>query len=278
MSNLESLSHAINAEHANSMKEEGSKGSLKGSPKPVKLSSPTFDLPPPPPPAPAKKEKESAKEIERIQKEQERKGQEKRKAELIRKVTQYAENERLGSHFPEALKERASKVSYKDSLESVEGIYEEFMSCLKQNHKRLFVNMMFDQFCNVSEQALVQLAQMPQKRGVGAFLAMNKETIMQPELDEMLIEMSDSYLPGPWTRAAMKMVQVMMMYDVSTIGAMQAAMAAQQKSNNEENEKEEDKREGSLFPDGIASSSSSSSSSHAPAKRFPSKVSGRRGK
>lgn len=266
MSNLASLSHDICASHAASLKEEKSSGgkssssSSPSSPKPVKIELP---------PAPAASKKITEKEIEKFEKEKEKKDQEKKKAELIRKITQYSELESLAHVFPDGLKERGSKISYKDSLETVEGTYEEFMSCLKQNHKKIFVNMMFDQFCNASEIVLVNIAKKPEKQGIGMFLAMNKEKLLHPELDELMIEMSDAYIPGPWARAAMKIANLMMLYDVNLLSQQQMQGGSPASSNNSE-EKEEKERENA--------ESSSSSSSNPSAKRFPAKVPHKRSK
>ena len=270
MSNLEALSHAISAEHASSLREEREKGGRgHSSPKPQRIPIPEVQAPASPK---KEKEKESSKEIEKIKKEQEKKDQEKDKAEKIRKITQYAENENLSGFFPENLKERARKIDYKDSHEHISGIYEEFLSCLKQNHKKMFVDMMFDQlFCPASEVALVQFANMNHKRGIGTFFAMNKNHLLQPELDEIMIEMSDSYIPGPWARMAGKLASVIMSYDVTKLELLTQMQRDQaEKLVREEMEKSKNDRERESTPEPNGRGESQ--------KKFPQKVPNRRGK
>lgn len=250
MSNLGALSHSISAETAMNLKD-GKNNSPKGSPKKIHINEEMM--------MPPKQKKENVKEIKEIQKKYEEKNSEKEKGELLRKIEQYSDNPRLREYFPQSLLD--TKTSPNDSLEKIQGVYKRYASCLKQAHKKMFFSVMFDQVCTGSEMLMVQGLQMSQKRGIGGFLQANKDTVLQPELDELVIELSDDYLPGPGVRAVMKFAQLLMMYDV-------------EKHSNPYQEKEENNLKSSN--EDTVSVENEQQQTKPSSKRFPAKVSNKR--
>lgn len=82
---------------------------------------------------------------------------------------------------------------------------------LRCMRKEMMVNTMFDSFCDLTEEGMVNLLQDRDMEGFSHFMKDNKATV-QLELDELAIEMSDDYIPGAKIRLLMAMGTMIKQY------------------------------------------------------------------
>lgn len=163
-----------------------------------KIEIPKTQTPHAPPPI----QKEILKKIEKISDDQE-------KAELYRKIRAYQKNEKL-KRFLGDFQEPPKKT---DPLDALRNQYTEMTSALKESSKRIMVMNTFDSLLQFGEIGAVQWLQRPEKAGVAAFLSSRKEELFQPELEEIIIELSDDWVPSAKTRLVLKLMQTLMAYD-----------------------------------------------------------------
>jgi hypothetical protein len=172
----------------------------------AKQASPSLSKKLPPPPSAPPKPDHKAQE--RVEKKLEKNQEEKERTELYRKILDYKKNPRLSKFIPEDTP--TPKLS--DSVESLRALHASITSGFKGSAKRLLVNNMFDQILNAAEMGCVQFLLQQEKIGMAQALISNKEQLFQPELEEVIIELSDDWVPSAQTRLAFKMAQAMLAY------------------------------------------------------------------
>lgn len=145
---------------------------------------------------------EAIKRVEKKSEEEERK-------ELYRKIRGYQKNQILRKYLPEGMEPPKKN----DSLEALKNQYGEIESSLKESTKRVMVHQMFDSILQAAEMGAVNFLQMSEKRGLAMQLILHKEEIFEPELEEVIIELEDNWVPSAQTRLAFKLVQCFMAFD-----------------------------------------------------------------
>jgi len=182
-------------------REINSSAALLSAKPPSPSQTKKIEVPPTPKGPPPSIQREVIKKIEKLSDDQER-------VELYRKIRAYQKNERLKKHLSE-FQEPPKKT---DSLEALRNQYAEMTSSLKESSKRMMVMNTFESLLQFGEMGAIQFLQMPEKRGMASFLSSKKEELFQPELEELIIELSDDWVPSARTRLALKVVQACMAY------------------------------------------------------------------
>lgn len=265
MSNLVTMSHNISAETAANMKN-GNGG--RNSPSPKKVRNPLMDIQEEPVAAAPKANKEMEKITREIVKKNERNLEENEREALFDKINQYIESPTLSHYLPESIK--SNPPSPKDSLETLRAIHKRIGSSLKAGHKKLFINTVFDSVMYFTEQGMVKALHMEQKQGMASFMSFHKDLILQPELDEIIIEMGDDYLPDAKTRLFLKVLQTAVAFDNRT---------GLERENEESNISNEQEKEVPITTttsaDGTRQekeTTNEKTNTHQSSKRFPPKV------
>jgi len=173
--NLTNISHAIN--------DSGT--SVKSQPL----------LPPPPPKVTPAKKKEEAKQEEKI----EQRSKEQERVELYSKITHRFHSKYIAKFIPDDIKPPKAT----DSLESLQALDRTLVGFMHRASKEIMVERMFEGFLNAGEMGLVAFLKMDHARGLAAKILEDKEAF-QPELEEIAIELSDSYIPSAKMRLLMK--------------------------------------------------------------------------
>jgi len=176
---LVDLSHAIN--------DTGSKPQLQAPPQP------------PPPKVTAAKKKEEVRQEEKI----EQKSRETEKSELYGKLVHYHHSKHLAKFIPDDLKPPKAT----DSLEVLQAHDKALKGFLYRASKEIFVKRGLESLLNFGEMGLVDMLKLEHWRGVSDAI-MSDEEALQPELEELAIELSDSYVPGPKLRLALKIANI----------------------------------------------------------------------
>ena len=176
--NLIAISHAIN----------------DSGPKP-QLQAPI----PAPPKITAAKKKEEVRQEEKI----EQKSRETERAELYSKITHRFHSKYIAKFIPDDIKPPKAT----DSLESLQALDKTLVGFMHRASKEIMVQRIFEGFIQGGELGLVQFLKMDHARGLAAKILEDKEAF-QPELEEIAIEMSDSYVPSAKMRLLMKVVHV----------------------------------------------------------------------
>lgn len=244
----------------------------KGPNSPIKLRNPNMpENSPPPPPAPA------APKIDReLVKKLEKEKESKEKSDIFKKLNLYFENPKLAQYIPEHME----KPSPKDSLETLKAMHESIQSTMRHAYKSSMIHTFIDQGFHLTEAALVNFAQMNEKRGLGIFMSQNKEAIFGPDLDLLIIETSDDWVPDAKVRVLLKFLQVAMAFNSSVHFSN---IPKEEKEEEEENSKEEkeEKENGSSNSGGGGGSARGNSSPSAATpkgqnargpKKFPKKA------
>lgn len=150
-------------------------------------------------PEPPAKAKKAAKAEEKQTKEEKKEAKEDEGVELRRKVKAYLGNPKFGEMLAEVKEPgpKASDVEWKAA-------YEHIAEVMKASYKELMVRTMFDSGCKAAETVMVQFLQMEAMQGVGAHMTAHRDKF-EPELTEIAIELSNSWVPGPVPRLVFKM-------------------------------------------------------------------------
>lgn len=125
--------------------------------------------------------------------------------ELYRKIRSYLKSKHLKKHLPDDVEPPKENAS----LESLKSTYAYLTSHLKESSKRIIVDQLFDQMLTYSEVGCVQFLKQHEKIGMAKFLSEQKEELFMPELEEIMIELSDSWVPSAQTRLMMKLMKAM---------------------------------------------------------------------
>lgn len=147
-------------------------------------------------------QKEAIKKLEKISDDAER-------SEYYRKIKAYLKNDKLRKHLGECTEPPKKG----DSLEALKAQYQEMTSALKESSKRLLVMNSFDNVLRFAEIGAVQYLHQTEKLGLAAFMIEKKEELFQPELEELIIELSDDWVPSAKVRLGLKIMQVALAYD-----------------------------------------------------------------
>lgn len=177
--NLIAVSHAIN--------DSGAKPQLQPPPQPA------------PPKISAAKKKEETKQEEKI----EQKSREVERSELYSKITHRFHSKYIAKFIPDDIKPPKAT----DSLESLQALDKTLVGFMHRASKEIMVQRIFEGFVQGGELGLVQFLKMDHARGLAAAILEDKEAF-QPELEEIAIELSDSYVPSAKMRLLMKVVHV----------------------------------------------------------------------
>lgn len=161
---------------------------------------------PPPPPAP-KISKASQKSIEKKEEKINEAQETREKTELFTKITEYFESESFAKFIPSHLK--APRPS--DSMETLLALYESIKTARNRSAKRVIVNNLFDSILQGVEIGAVGILHWHHWQGLADDLSANKDDF-QPELEELAIEMSNSWVPDAKSRLALKVLQRMKKY------------------------------------------------------------------
>jgi hypothetical protein len=156
---------------------------------------------PPPQPAPPKitaaKKKEEAKQEEKV----EAKSKEEQRAELYSKITHRFHSKYIAKFIPDDIKPPKAT----DSLESLQALDKTLVGFIHRASKEIMVERMFEGFLNAGEMGMVQFLHWDHARGLSDELLRNKEAF-QPELEEIAIELADSWVPNAKTRLFIKVL------------------------------------------------------------------------
>lgn len=86
--------------------------------------------------------------------------------------------------------------------------------------KEQMVDMMFETGLRTTEEIMVRWAKLDAKRGLANAAMQSKDDLFQPELAELTMELSDSLVPGPGIRFAMKLCKFVQNFDGRVGGGM----------------------------------------------------------
>lgn len=128
---------------------------------------------------------------------------EEERVELYRKIRSYLRSPELKKHLPDDVEPPKENAS----LESLKSLYAYLTSHLKESSKKIIVNQIFDQMLTYSEVGCVQFLKQHEKIGLAKHLSEQKEELFNPELAEIIIELSDSWVPSPQMRLMMKLMK-----------------------------------------------------------------------
>lgn len=158
---------------------------------------------PPPQPAPPKitaaKKKEEVRQEEKV----EQKSRETERSELYSKITHYFHSKHLAKFIPDDIKPPKST----DSLESLQAIDKTIKGFMHRASKEIFVQRALESFINFGETGLVEILKLEHWRGISDEILRDPD-VLQPELEELAIELSDNYVPGPKIRLAVKIANI----------------------------------------------------------------------
>lgn len=168
-------------------------------------TKPNIQLPPPPP-AP-KISKASIKSIEKKEEKASETQETREKTELFTKITEYFESESFAKFIPSHIK--APRPS--DSMETLLAIYESIKTSKNRAAKRLIVENLFDSILQGVELGAVGILHWNHFLGLAEDLKSNRDDF-QPELEELAIEMSNSWVPDAKGRLALKVFRRMKKY------------------------------------------------------------------
>jgi hypothetical protein len=131
------------------------------------------------------------------------------RALLYRKVTEYLRSPYLAPLIPKDIKAPSEKAT----VAELKGIYASIKGALLGEAKRSFVLNMFDNVvADGGEYFFLNFLQDSSKLGLSNYLKSNKE-LFQPELEELAIELSDNYIPGPQARIVLKLISFVQGYN-----------------------------------------------------------------
>jgi hypothetical protein len=162
----------------------------------VKMSA----MPNPPPPAPPKNKPGKSKEQE---KKEEKSEQEKKNLEhkrLYSRLVHYHRSKHISKYIPGDIKEPRPS----DSLESLQAHEELIKGFIHMGSKELVVENMLKGLLGGIEDIAVMGMQMAQYQGLTEALTSDTD-YLQPELEEVAIELPDSYVPSPKIRIFLKL-------------------------------------------------------------------------
>ena len=177
--NLLAISHAIN--------DSGPKPQLQAPPQPA------------PPKITAAKKKEEVRQEEKV----EQKSRETERSELFGKITHYHHSKHLAKFIPDDLKPPKAT----DSLEVLQAHDKALKGFLHRASKEIFVQRGLEAIINFGETGLVEILKLEHWRGISDEILSDPD-VLQPELEELAIELSDSYVPGPKIRLAVKIANI----------------------------------------------------------------------
>jgi len=158
---------------------------------------------PPPQPAPPKITAAKKKEETKVEEKIEAKSREEQRAELFSKITHRFHSKYIAKFIPDDIKPPKAT----DSLESLQALDKTLVGFMHRASKEIMVERMFEGFVNAGEMGLVMFLKMDHARGISQAILQDKEAF-QPELEEIAIELSDSYVPSAKMRLLMKVVHV----------------------------------------------------------------------
>lgn len=121
-------------------------------------------------------------------------------SEIKRKVKQYLTEPKFGDQFAE-VKMPGPKASDAEWLSA----WDQLQAILKSTYKQAMVRIMFQSGCKASETVMVSFLGMAQFEGLEKDVMSNIDDF-EPELTEIAIELSNSWVPGPIPRLAMKVM------------------------------------------------------------------------
>lgn len=131
------------------------------------------------------------------------------RAILYRKVNEYLRSPYLNPLIPKDIKAPSEKAT----VTELKGIYASIKGALLGEAKRAYVLTLFDNVvADGGEFFFLNFLKDSTKLGLSDHLKNNKE-LFQPELEELAIELSDSYIPGPQARILLKLVSFVQNYN-----------------------------------------------------------------
>lgn len=134
------------------------------------------------------------------------------RAELFRKIHEYFNSVHLKGWIPEGMKPPPDSASF----EQLSQMYRSIQSSFKSKAKRQFVDYSLQTVLFSGENLLVSMMKMEEKQNVGKWIYSQKEELLQPELEEIAIELSDDYIPGPHLRLAGKLMALVNQFSNQT--------------------------------------------------------------
>lgn len=203
------MSRNINAEKAEEYESSSSKGSAKKNKGPFGQLSPDLvkkvanqagAVSPPRPPLFDKETKEIVKKVEKNLEQKEG-------AELYRKIVGYLKNPHLNKHLQDFEPPRETA-----SLDALRKQYAAMQSTFKESAKRVIVMEGFANLLNFAEMGAVAFLDRHEKVGCAKALLQHPE-VFQPELEEIIVELSDDWIPDAKIRLALKALQFVAAYD-----------------------------------------------------------------
>lgn len=157
-------------------------------------------LPPPPPPSAPKVKVPSKKEAEKKEEKLHDEDKEKRRVKLYYKLVHYFRSKYISKYIPDDFKEPRPS----DSYESLCALEEAIKGFVHIGSKELIVNNMLKLLCEGGEGMAVGMMKLDQFAGISNHLLDDTE-YLQPELEEIAIELSDSWVPDAKTRCFLKL-------------------------------------------------------------------------
>jgi len=152
-------------------------------------------------PEPKKPKAAESKASKEKEKEAKKEAKEEDGVELRRKVKAYLANPKFQELFA-GVREPEPKGTDQDW----KVCYEQIGEILRSTYKEMMVRTMFESGCQAAETVMVQMLQMDRMTGLRDHMVTHRDRF-EPELTEIAIELSNSWVPGPIPRLLFKMFQ-----------------------------------------------------------------------
>jgi len=127
--------------------------------------------------------------------------------EIHRQICEYMDSK----YFREILKDfPRPEPPPKNTYETLLSLKNTMKACLFKQHRTALVDNMFSLGIQATEFSLVELAKQVHFKNMTSIAMQNRDQLFQPELEELAIEMSNSWIPSPTTRLVFKVASMLM--------------------------------------------------------------------